>query len=190
MILTTKRLILREFTIKDIKDLIENVNNLKVSRYLALVPYPYTTKDAEWWVNHCKEELSKKPRENYELCIELKSKKKLIGCVGLTKVDRWNRTATIGYWLGEKYWRQGIMNESVQKILDFAFNKLELRRINVSAFVGNEASISLIKKIGCKKEGLQRKDVRTKSTGKIRDSYIFGLLKEDWKKMNKKTKNS
>ncbi len=47
MRIETKRLILRDWGKKDIDDLIEGINNLKISKWLAVVPYPYTRKDAK-----------------------------------------------------------------------------------------------------------------------------------------------
>ncbi len=186
MKLITKRLILRDLEKKDSKDLIENVNNLKVSRYTELIPYPYTTKDSKWFVSKCLKDRKKKNRENYELGIELKSNKKLIGMVSLSGVNDFSRTASLGYWLGEKYWRQGIMSEAVNKMLDFGFNKLRLRRIDVSAYPGNKGSNVLIKKMGFIYEGMKKKAVKVKSTGKIYDENFYGLLKEGWIKQRLK----
>lgn len=171
---------------KDIKDIIENINNLKVSRYLLVVPYPYKIKDAKWWINHCKKQEKAKPRKSYEFNIELKSEKKIIGGVGITHIDAYQGTATLGYWLGEKYWKKGIMTEAAKKIIDFGFNKLKLRRIDVEAFTKNKDSNALIKKLGFTYEGTLRRAKRAKSTGKIHDENIYGLLREEWKKARKR----
>jgi len=133
MILKTKRLILRDFEKKDIEDLIENINNLNVSKWLLVVPYPYTKKDAKWWINCCAEKAKEKPRKSYEFAIEFEGK--MIGGIGLSKIDKFQGSAILGYWLGEGYWRQGIMGEAVERVLDYAFNRLKLRRINSEAFV-------------------------------------------------------
>src|SRR5207249_5852457 len=47
--LATARLVLRDWTPADIPDLIEGLNDLRVSRWLAFVPHPYTRADAERW---------------------------------------------------------------------------------------------------------------------------------------------
>lgn len=182
MKIETERLILRKPAMKDIKDLIENINNLNVSRCLLVVPYPYTVKDARWWINNCKE----KPKDDPNFNIELKSEKKLIGGIGLANINNHQKTATLGYWLGEKYWRKGIVTEAIIPLLDFAFNKLKLRRLDILVFIGNEPSTNLAKKIGAKHEGTRKKAAICKATGKIHDEKIYGLLKEDWKKARKK----
>ncbi|MBI5803325.1 GNAT family N-acetyltransferase [Candidatus Pacearchaeota archaeon] len=182
MKLVTKRLILRDLISKDAKDLVENGNDLIVSRYLALVPYPYTIKEAKKFISKCIKDTRKKPRKIYNLGIELKPIRKLIGMIGLADVNEFNGTGEVGYWLGKKYWRQGIMTEAFTAIIDFAFKKLKLRRIDVSASVENEASNNLIKKMSFKLEGIRRKRIKAKSTGKIHDEIVYGLLKEEWKK--------
>jgi RimJ/RimL family protein N-acetyltransferase len=182
MRLETKRLILRDYKIGDLKDLVKNINNLKVSRYLLVVPYPYKKKDGIWWLKKQKKDNKKKKKEEYNFAIELKEEKKLIGCIGINKIDYYQGKASIGYWLGEDYWRQGIMSEALPKVLDFAFKKLKLRRLEAGVFTENKASIGLLRKFGFKQEGIERKSYRAKSTGKIHDNCIHALLKKEFKK--------
>lgn len=180
MKLKTKRLILRNLKKGDEKDILENVNDLEVSRYLAVVPYPYTLDDAKWFVNHCSEKSRESPRKNYDFGVEFEGK--IMGVISLSKVDLTNGVATFGLWLGKKYWRKGFMSEAAEALFDFAFDKLKLRRINSGAYVKNSASVNLHQKLGFVKEGLRRKGHIAKSTGKIHDEIIFGLLREDWKR--------
>ena len=182
MKLETKRLILREYGVKDIKEIIENINNLKVSRYLLVVPHPYTMEDAKWWIGHCKEQQKENPRKSYQFAIGLKSEGKLIGGCGIGSVDEYQGTGELGYWLGEKYWRQGYMTEVGNKLIEFAFQKLKLRKLKIPAFTANQASNGLAKKLGFKLEGTLTQHCRAKSTGKIHDENIYGLLKKEWKK--------
>ncbi len=182
MKIETKRLIIGEWNKKDIKDLIENVNNLKVTKWLLVVPYPYKLKDAKWWINHCEKNKKKKPRTTYDLAIELKSEKKVIGGVGLNKIDTFQGSASGGYWLGEKYWRRGYGSEVLDALLKFAFNKLKLRRLEAGVFGGNIPSAKLLEKFGFKQEGIKRKSVRSKADKKLYDEWIYGILKEDWRK--------
>ena len=181
MKLTTKRLILTEWEDRFKKDSIEGINNLNVSKWLLVVPYPYKLKDATWWINHCKEKRKKKSREGYPFAIYLKSEKKVIGGISLDKVDKFQGKAGVGYWLNEEYWNQGYGSEALKAILDFAFKKLKLRRIEAGVFVGNPSSGRLLEKFGAKREGLKRKACRCKADKKIKDEYIYGLLKEEYK---------
>lgn len=73
MIIETERLILRQWNMKDITDMVEGLNNINVTKWLAGAPYPYTKKDAEDFV--------KKTIDNnlYNFAIVLKSENKVIG---------------------------------------------------------------------------------------------------------------
>jgi RimJ/RimL family protein N-acetyltransferase len=183
MKLETKRLILREWKKGDEKQLIEGINNLNVTKWLFLVPYPYTKKDSNWWINHCSENRRKKGRDNFSLAVELKDQNKVIGGASLDDVNKFKGSATIGYWIAEPYWKKGYGSEALNELLKFAFNKLKLRRVEATIFVGNPSSGKLFEKFGAKLEGKKRKSIKCKADGKIKDEYVYGLLKEEWKKI-------
>lgn len=182
MRLKTDRLILRDIRVEDLDDLISGLNNINVSGRLARVPYPYTIKDAKWWISKCEEEAKKKPRTEYNFFIELTEESRLIGSADFADVNKFNGTATLGYWLNQNYWRRGIMQEAVTRVIDYGFNSIKLRRINVSAFVDNDGSNGLIKKLGFNYEGMRKAFHRSMSDGKLHDENIYGLLKKDWKR--------
>jgi len=180
--LVTKRLLLRLPTKKDAEDITKNINNLKVTKWLLVVPYPYKIKDAFWWINKTLKEFRQKEKKGYHFSIELKKEKKVIGGIGLEKINKFIGTAEVGYWLGEKYWMQGYGKEALREVLKFAFNKLKLKRIEAEVFSENPSSGKLLELFGFKKEGYKRRAVRCKADGKVKDVIIYGLLKEDWKK--------
>jgi RimJ/RimL family protein N-acetyltransferase len=174
MRIVTKRLILRPLAPKDVGDIVENLNNINVSRYLSIVPYPYTLKNAKEFVKIAK-------KDKYFFAIVLKSSGKLAGTIGLMNVDSYVKRANIGYWLGQKYWGQGIASEALDAFIEFSFKKLKLLRLQAGVAIENKVSVNILKKTGFKKEGLTRKSLRTKSTGKWHDTYVFGLLRTDVK---------
>jgi RimJ/RimL family protein N-acetyltransferase len=180
MILKTKRLILRPITPEDATSITENVNNLNVSRWLLVVPYPYKKKDAIFWIKNSQKKAKEKPRKDYSFGIELQKEDKIIGGIGLHKVDRYHGKADLGYWLGQKYWRNGYGSEALETLLDLAFNKLKLRKLEAGVFVSNPSSGKLLEKYGFKKEGERIQTLRCKADGKIKDEYLYGLLRRDY----------
>jgi [ribosomal protein S5]-alanine N-acetyltransferase len=183
MRLETERLILREPKMSDWKDLVEGLNNLEVLKYLSKIPYPYTKKHA---IENIKKNIKKwkeNKKEKYSFYIELKYEKKIIG--GLTlRVDSDNKIGETGSWINQKYWKNGYITEAKIALNDFAFNKLKLRKLESGAFINNKASNIMQTKMGYKYEGKRVKHIISKSTGNIHDEYIYGLLKEDWKKLS------
>lgn len=177
MKLETERLILRGYSRKDIPDLIKNVNNIKIARMVSSIPHPYTNKDADYWIDKCQKNARKKKRESYEFAIGLKPENNLIGGIGLFGIHKQNETGELGCWLGEDYWRQGIMSEAARRLISFAFNELKLRKLGWKAYTNNKASNALAKKLRFKLEGVLRKDVKCLATGKIHDINVYGLLR-------------
>ena len=181
MELKTKRLILRPLRNSDAKSIAENVNNLDVSKWLVLLPYPYKLKDAKDWIKNTKKDWRKKKKTDFTFGIELKEEKEIIGGIGLSQVDKFQGIAEVGYWIGKKYWRRGYGSEALKAVLDFGFKKLKLRKIKAKVCIGNTPSSKLLEKFGAKKEGMRRESCRSKADKKIRDDYMYGLLKREYK---------
>jgi len=75
---------------------IENINDIKVSKFLGTVPYPYKKKDAKWFINHQKKEAKKKPRTIYNFSIIDKETNKLIGGIRID-INREHKRGALGY---------------------------------------------------------------------------------------------
>lgn len=179
MEIETQRLTLRPLKISDSESIAENANNLEVSKWLFLLPYPYTVKDAESWIKETIEKWKKEKKESYDFGIELKETKQVIGGCGFGSVNGYS--ATVGYWIGEKYHRKGLGSEMLKALPEFAFNELKLKRIKATVFPGNPSSGKLLEKFGFEKEGLARKSKVCKADGKVKDEIIYGLLREEFK---------
>jgi [ribosomal protein S5]-alanine N-acetyltransferase len=175
--LETKRLILRKPKISDWKDIIEGAGEYDVAKMTTNIPYPYKKKDAIKWIN---KSVKKWGNKSYLFLIELKSEKKIIGCMEIHHLDKVSNKATTGSWINKKYWKKGYITEAKIAVNDFAFNKLKLRKLNSKVFKENKASNATQRKIGYKLEGTQRKENVNPITKKIHDVNLYGLLKEDW----------
>src|SRR5215217_2032683 len=176
--LVTARLVVRDWTPADISDLIEGLNDLRVSRWLAFVPHPYTTGDAERWLTYSIQLREKGPdREQYEFAIELASAQKVIGGVSLTRVSRLHGTAGGGIWINARYQGQGYGSEAFGEKIRFAFVDLQLRRLENGFFKGNDASFTMQRRFGYQLEGERRQAYRCLADGTLKDECITGLLK-------------
>lgn len=183
MELETKRLILRKPKMTDWKDVMEGVSEYDVAKMLSSIPRSYKKSDAVDYIKRSIKRWEEKNPKSLQFMIELKSEKKVIGAIGLSNIDEFSGTADTGSWINKKHWRNGYITEAKIAVNDFAFNKLKLRKLNSKVFRDNKASNATQKKIGYKLEGTKIKETRVKSTGKIHDVNIYGLLKEDWKKV-------
>lgn len=180
MKLKTKRLVLREVKKSDLKSLYKDMNNIKISSCLLGVPHPFRIKDAKEWIDYCKKTSKKKPRTEYLLAITLKGEDKMIGEVMLTETDFDQRKSELAFWLSESHWKRGIISEAVEGIMNFAFNKLKLNRLEMAIFAENIASNNLAKKLGFVYEGTKRQVSIPESTKKVHDDHIYGLLRDEY----------
>lgn len=187
MKLETKRLILREWRDTDVEDIIEGLNNLNVAKWLAFVPHPYTKRDAENWINYCVEsDNNGNERSSYEFAIELKVENKVIGGVSLDRINSFQGTAGGGIWISEKYHSHGYGTEAFGERIRFAFMELKLRRLENGFLEGNPSSFKMQERFGYKVEGMRRSAFRCLADGEIKNEYITGLLKEEFRALEKK----
>ena len=186
--LEMQRLILRKPRPSDWEDVVEGCKDIEVTRYLSVVPHPYKKKDADWFIKDCLKKWKKKEKNSYPFFIELKSEKKVIGVIDIFKHDKQHKTCETGSWINKNYWRKGYITEAKIAVNEFAFNKLKVRKMETGVYEKNDASNATQRSMGYRYEGTRLKHHITKSTGKIYDEVLYGLLKEDWKKNLPKVK--
>ncbi|MQY10790.1 putative ribosomal N-acetyltransferase YdaF [Streptomyces sp. RB5] len=102
--------------------------------------------------------------------------------VGWCTVTGWNpdyRSATMGYCLAEGMWGHGYATEAARALLGWAFDTLDLNRVQTEVDTRNPASARVLEKMGFVKEGTLREDCVV--NGDVSDSWIFGLLRREWR---------
>lgn len=109
--------------------------------------------------------------------------------VGMTRLyafDSKNKSAKLGFtWYALNNQGTGINTHVKYLILSYAFENLNLERIELNADLRNERSIAAMQKMGAKQEGILRKNIYLPD-GFKRDTIIFSVLKEDWEEGLKK----
>ncbi len=180
--LTTARLVLRDWRTADCTDLIEGLNDLRVSQWLAFVPHPYTNADAERWLGLCAQlAQGGSNRTQYEFAIEVSATQKVIGGVSLTRVSRVHGTAGGGIWINAHYQGLGYGREAFAEKIRFAFEDLQLRRLENGFFKGNEASRAMQQRFGYRLEGERRQAYLCMADATLKDECTTGLLRAEWR---------
>ena len=85
----------------------------------------------------------------------------------------------IGYVLVPDERNKSYCTEAVQLMVDYLFLSKDIVRIQAHANIENVASQKVLEKTGFKKEGIERK--RDFVRGKWTDSYVYSILREEWK---------
>ena len=99
----------------------------------------------------------------------------LLGAITLSNIRRgMAQIATLGYWIGTPFARQGYMTQALRLVLPFAFNQLHLHRVEAACIPANLASVTLLKSAGFELEGLARSYL--KINGQWRDHLLFAHL--------------
>ena len=168
-----KEIRLRRLNKSDTLQIANLANNKKVWDNLRdFIPYPYQEKDAHFFV-----ELTEKEDPHQTFGIITKDEE-LCGVIGLLlQNDVYRLTAEIGYWLGEKYWGQGIITKAIALITKYGFEQLKLERIHAGVFEYNIASMKALEKNNFTKEGVFRNNLI--KNGKICDEHRYAKLKND-----------
>jgi diamine N-acetyltransferase len=114
-----------------------------------------------------------------EAMIEEEARWVHIGNVGLHHVDWKNRACTFGIALGEKtYWNRGFGTEATRTMLRFAFEQLNLHRVELEVFAFNERAARAYEKAGFRREGTRRKVLY--QNGQYHDAHIMSILQEEF----------
>lgn len=113
---------------------------------------------------------------------------KLIGTVGLEKINTINRSAVLGIFIGEKdYLSKGYGTEAIRLILDFGFNYMNLHNIKLELISFNERTLKCYKKCGFIETGRTRENVFV--NGKYYDTISMDILSNEFNESYIRNKN-
>ena len=183
MIIETDRLIIREFenNLRYQNALVGNMNHKGIADNLSDVKYPYTKQCAREFLKECVRESKEDPRRFYNMAMQLRKEKRVIGCLELAVDEhKQDMAAGISFWQGPGYCGKGYMGEALQSWFKFAFEDLGLRRIEAVADKYNEKSIALLGKIGMRIEGESPQNFVSISNGQLHDAIFLGMLKHEY----------
>ncbi len=169
--LSTERLILRELTLNDVEDHFTLFSDPQIAEAHGQRPFQKIA-DSEWFINYYTDAFARK--EAIRWGFVLKGETAVIGTCGFHTLSKRHHRAEIGYELHPTYWRQGIASEAIKAILRFGFQEMGLHRIEANVDPNNNASASLLRKLGFKEEGYLRE--RFYDNGRFVDDWYFSLL--------------
>lgn len=143
MKLETERLILKPINESHVDDILKIRSNKVVNQFVKRIP-PKTNYDALDFILTIKKRIEN--NETVYWGISLKNQTNLIGTICLWKFSEDRKEAEVGYELLPEYHRKGIMSETLQAVLNFGFNDLNLQEIVAMTNKFNENSKGLLLK--------------------------------------------
>lgn len=176
-IFETNRLILREITETDAPAYERHFVDYEVIGTMSpMVPWPYPANGVLEYI--CTVVIPNQCADQWFWGICLKSTpEELIGAIWL---KREGTPSNRGFWLGKKFWRQGIMTEAAKPVTDYAFDVLGFDKLVLANAVGNSASRRI-------KERIEAVFVRTEPAMYVNPTYtereVWELTREVWRRV-------
>lgn len=174
--LRTSRLRLRPFVDADADALFAMHSNTHVLRYWDSPPWNDRAR-ADRFIAACRQMAEE--GAGARVAIDRDSDGAFIGWCALTQWNPDYRSASLGYCLDDAAWGHGYATEAVRAMVQWAFDALDLNRIQAQTDTRNVASARVLEKIGFAREGTLREDCIV--NGEVSDSWVFGLLRREWR---------
>lgn len=129
----------------------------------------------------------RKAEKEYPFIIFDKASQRYAGSTRFYDIQLNYQTLQLGYtWYGKSFQGSGLNKHCKYLLLSFAFEKLNVERVEFRADASNIRSIAAMKSIGCTVEGVLRSHLPKRDGGR-RDSIVLSILKEEWNSNIKQT---
>jgi [ribosomal protein S5]-alanine N-acetyltransferase len=174
--LQTDRLHLRPFVDTDADAIYALQSNARVLRYWDSPPWTEPDR-AQAFIQTCRK--MEEEASGARFAIETREGRAFIGWCSMFRWNPTYRSLGIGYCFDEPAWDRGYATEAVRAMLQWAYETLDLNRVEAELDTRNLASARVLEKLGFEREGLRREDCVV--SGEVSDSWIYGLLRRDWK---------
>ena len=142
-ILKTERLTLRQLVVNDEQEIFTLRSDKEINKYLDR-QISNTIDDARNFITKVNENINK--NDSLYWAITLRDRNILVGTICLFGFSDENGKCEIGYELLTNFQGQGIMKEAVEKVIDYAFNTVNVKKIEAFLHRDNQSSIKLLEK--------------------------------------------
>lgn len=148
-ILNTERLILRSFDDTDLHHVYKGLSDPDVTKYygVSFKSLEATKEQIQWFRN------LEKNDTGIWWAICSKDDSTFYGAIGFNNLDNSNKKAELGFWLLPKYWKKGILSECMPLVYNYAFQVLDLHRIEAFVETENSNCKKLLKRLKFTYEG-------------------------------------
>ncbi len=165
MHIETQRLLIRNYTMDDVKDLHHILGDAEVMKNCE--PAYSLEKTADFLSKFC---IGKKGA----VAAVHKDSGKVIGYILFHAFQE--DVYEIGWFFNQNFWRQGYAYEACKAVIEYAFHELNAHKVFAES-IDRVKSVGLMKKLGMQPEGIQRSHTKDED-GNWADLYLYGLLKD------------
>lgn len=175
--LRTPRLTVRSLTAADVNAVFAVFSDPVVVRYWD-GPLMRTNEDAIKYLGQIHNGFRR--REFFQWGIADSSSDAVVGTCTLAQFSDIHQRCEIGFALQQAHWGKGLGSEAVAAVIDFAFETLDMHRIEADVDPRNDRSLRLLERFGFEREGFLRE--RYYLHGERQDAVLVGLLRRNWRR--------
>lgn len=148
-IIETNRLILRKITNDDYKEIADILQDINV---MYAWEKSFSDEEVQNWIN---QNLKRYDNEGYSYFLALnKEDNKVVGVMGpLIENIEGKEYIGVAYILNKNSWGYGYASEGVKSCIDYAFNKLDVKKVIAEIRPNNVGSLKVAKRLNMKIEG-------------------------------------
>ena len=170
------RVALRAIRPGDVPDLFAVFSDPAVMRYWDGLPMAHIGEAADYLADI---DDSFRTRTLFQWAVAEPTTDRLLGTCTLLHLNATHRRAEIGFALAQAHWGKGMATEAVSALIGFAFDQLDLHRLEADADPRNDRSLRLLEKLGFRREGYLRE--RYHVGNELQDAVLLGLLRSEWR---------
>jgi RimJ/RimL family protein N-acetyltransferase len=146
IVLETRRLVLRQPTLADVKVIARLANDPRIAEHVRQVPHPYLP-------DHAIAFISGAAGRGRDMAFLIEHAGTPIGMAGLEQ--RAETEFELGFWLGTEHWGKGFATEAARAVIDHAFDGGDAKLLVAGARVVNTASRHVLEKCGFQWTGVE-----------------------------------
>ena len=177
MLLTTERLLLREFIENDWHAVLAYQSD---PRYLRYSPWTHRLREkVERLVQDFIGWQHEQPRCKYQLALVLQTTHVLIGTCGIRMVTVHAQEAELGYELHPDYWGHRYATEAAWTMLAWGFQTLRLQRVWAQCLAENTASVRVLERLGMRHERCPQQQ-HTWMQHRWWDHVVYTIDRAEW----------
>lgn len=172
----TDEVFLKEIEVSDAPALFCIIDSERTSlrEYLPFIDYTHKIEDTENFIRS----VENGGVNGLNTVYVIKHRDKTAGIIGYKDADQANKRTELGYWLSGNYRGKGLITLSCKVLMQQAFEKMDMNRVQLKTSVDNHKSIAVAKRIGFTLEGREREGELL--VNGFTDLLLYSILKRDW----------
>jgi RimJ/RimL family protein N-acetyltransferase len=165
---------LRELRVADATSLLAMLTSEEVSRFIS--PAPSTVEGFERFIAWA--HAQRMAGNHVCFAVVPVGSDTAVGLFQVRQLEPGFATAEWGFVMGSGFWGTGVFMECARLVVDFAFDKLDVHRLEARSCIRNGRGSGALRKIGATQEGVLRRSFLR--NGEYLDQALWSILREDW----------